>query len=79
MRDSAILRDGVPALGAVVATDLPGPAATSVTTEGDGVVIDNGLVRAVVDPRGHLVGQVETVGNQWQVSRHRVRGGHQRR
>ncbi|HYH73741.1 MAG TPA: glycoside hydrolase family 38 C-terminal domain-containing protein, partial [Nocardioides sp.] len=51
-------RIGVPALGAAVAgtTGADGaPAATRVSTEGELVVLDNGIIRAAIDPVGHLV------------------------
>ncbi len=54
-------RDGVPALGAAptTATGATDAAATRVSRDGDLIVVDNGLVRAVVDPHGHLVSLVD--------------------
>ncbi len=52
-------RAEVPALGAVVGSDLTAATPTSVTTEGEDVVLDNGIVRAVVDTHGHLVSLVD--------------------
>jgi alpha-mannosidase len=46
--------DGVPALGAVTATEAPdaGGEPPTATRTGDGIVLDNGLLRVVVDRRG---------------------------
>lgn len=49
-------RAEVPALGARVGADLPVPAPTTVTEQGSTVVLDNQIVRVVIDRRsGHLV------------------------
>ena len=59
------LRAGVPALGGVVGSDLTAAAPTQVSTEGENVVLDNGIVRAVVDAHGHLVSLVDhTTGRE---------------
>lgn len=50
---SPFARDGVPALAIGPATDPAAPVLVDARPDGD--VLDNGLVRAVVDRRGHLV------------------------
>jgi alpha-mannosidase len=56
-------RDGVPAGGAVVSAsptaDRGGSSAAHVTADGEGYVLENGLVRAVVDGRGLLTSVVD--------------------
>jgi alpha-mannosidase len=52
-------RAGVPALGGAVAADLTVAAPTQVRSEGENTVLDNGIVRAVVDGQGHLVSLVD--------------------
>ncbi|TWF81096.1 alpha-mannosidase [Pseudonocardia hierapolitana] len=51
-------RDGVPARGATRAPAPPAPA-TRTAADGGGYVLDNGLVRATVDPLGLLVSVVD--------------------
>ncbi len=53
------LRDGVPALGGVARTELVQAEPTSVTREGDQVVLDNGIVRAVLNRAGQLVSLID--------------------
>ena len=56
-------RDGVPALGAVARTDLPTVAPATVSTidgdTGSRIVLDNSIVRAVIDAHGQLVSLVD--------------------
>ncbi|NUR06805.1 MAG: alpha-mannosidase [Nocardioidaceae bacterium] len=52
-------RGGVPAGGAVVSEQALGATEAHVTADGDGYVLDNGLVRAVVDGRGLLTSVVD--------------------
>ena len=52
--------DGVPALGAAVHGEPARPIGRHPgVAEGDLVVLDNGLVRAAVDPHGHLVSLID--------------------
>ena len=53
---SPFAREGVPALGAAVRS-VEHPPVTAQQND-DGTVLDNGIVRAVVDARGHLVSLV---------------------
>jgi len=56
------VRDGVPAMGAAVAT----PAATpsTIDVKGECFVLDNGLVRAIVDENGLLISVVDLDANR---------------
>ena len=52
-------RIGVPALGAAVTETVGASAATRVSSEGDLVVLDNGLIRAAIDRLGHVVSLID--------------------
>ncbi|HEU5487167.1 MAG TPA: glycoside hydrolase family 38 C-terminal domain-containing protein [Microlunatus sp.] len=53
------LRDGVPALGGLLAADLPSVTPTTVEADAEDVVLDNGIVRAVVNRAGQLVSLID--------------------
>ncbi|HVK36298.1 MAG TPA: glycoside hydrolase family 38 C-terminal domain-containing protein, partial [Microlunatus sp.] len=52
-------RIGVPALGAAATEAVETSAATRVSTVGDLVVLDNGLIRAAIDRAGHVVSLID--------------------
>ena len=52
-------RDGIPALGAAVSTKLPVVAPATVAKVGDDTVLDNQLVRAVIDGHGQLISLID--------------------
>ncbi len=51
---SPFAREGVPALGAAEVA-VEHPAATATDTDDGATILDNGIIRAVVDARGHLI------------------------
>ena len=61
-------RIGVPALGAVVTEPVGSSAATRVSTEGDLVVLDNGIIRAAIDRSGHVVSLVDQADGREAIS-----------
>ncbi|MFT4164453.1 MAG: glycoside hydrolase family 38 C-terminal domain-containing protein [Microlunatus sp.] len=52
-------RGGVPALGAAVSAELAAATPTTVSRDGDQVVLDNQLVRVVIDGRGRLTSLID--------------------
>ena len=61
-------RIGVPALGAAVTEPVGSSAATRVSTEGDLVVLDNGIIRAAIDRSGHVVSLVDQADGREAIS-----------
>lgn len=51
---SPFAREGVPALGAAEVA-VEHPAVTATDTDDGATILDNGIIRAVVDARGHLI------------------------
>jgi alpha-mannosidase len=61
-------RVGVPALGAAAGGADEATPATDVSTEGDLVVLDNGIVRAAIDRSGHVVSLIDLADGREAIS-----------